>query len=961
MVRKLSLAVSLALGVASFDAAALGLGDIQIKSALYQSFNADIELLAVKKGAIDSVKVALASQETFEKAGVQRSFMLTKLRFTPERLPDGSSVIRVTSREPIREPFLNFLIEVNWPEGRMIREYTVLLDPPRDESRASPGGIATARTLGGPIIGASEEPIITPLARGEGETGVGAPPPPGGYGPVRAKETLWSIAKRFKYPEAEMDQMVMAILRANPHAFIDGHVNNMRKGVMLQIPSVDEVLTLNPMQARNQYRGQLASWSGAGPVATGQVARGKPAAKSAPAQAAGTRAGGGAKPSGELKIGAGGQTAAASGQVQRLEQELAVAQEAAESARRENDELRARLDALEAQIRDMQQLLALKDEQITQIQEQQAASSGAATQQPAAKPEPKPAPAQQPEPKPQPKPAEQPKPAQQPEPKPEPKPAQQPEPKPQPKPAQQPEPKPEPKPAQQPAPKPEPKPAQQPEPKPQPKPAQQPEPKPEPKPQPKKPEEPKQEDDMVSSVIDTVMDNIIYVAGGLGILLIGGGAAWFIRRRKSGEDGSSEPESILMSDASHGDSEMATEENPLSGLTTEETSFLDSLSSTGNFSEETDLDDGDETSFLSDFVPSDIEALQEETGEVDPLAEADVYIAYGRFKQAEELVRQAMDKDPSKQDYRFKLFEVLHAAKDNNGFSKLLAESSAMGLEKSSPEEWKRVMEMEQELTSGGGGPSDESDDLSDLDGLGDLSETEDLSRGDDSDDEDLDLDFSELGLDGDTEPSAGEAEPLTGEGEDDDDFDGLDLTGLMGDDAAAASESREPPAAGDDANDEESDELDFDLDFSEETTVTSDKGGSGSGESDEFSLDLDLDGGGDGGIPDLGSDIGDLPGEDDGLEVTGINKKDDEEGEFDFDLNTGLGEETDAPKSGGGASSAAASDVDPEEVATKLDLARAYIDMGDEEGAKDILGEVVNEGTDEQKAEAQGLLGQIG
>jgi pilus assembly protein FimV len=178
-----------------------------------------------------------------------------------------------------------------------------------------------------------------------------------------------------------------------------------------------------------------------------------------------------------------------------------------------------------------------------------------------------------------------------------------------------------------------------------------------------------------------------------------------------------------------------------------------------------------------------------------------------------------------------------------------------------------------------------------------------------------------------------------------------------MEDDASAATKKPEPAA--DDAGD---DELDFDLDFSEETTVTSDKSDSDSEQSEEFSLDLDL-GGGDDDIPDLGSDIGDQPGEEEGLEITGLNKKDDEEDELDFDLSTGLGDEVET--TGGGSSSdgggGAASDVDPEEVATKLDLARAYIDMGDEEGAKDILGEVVNEGTDEQKAEAQGLLGQIG
>ncbi len=130
MVRKLSLAIALAIGIVPFGANALGLGDIHLKSALNQHFSGDINLLSVTADEIPDIKVRLASQDAFQRAGIDRPFLLTKLRFKPVAMDDGSFAVKVSSLEPIREPFLNFLIEVNWPKGKLVREYTVLLDPP---------------------------------------------------------------------------------------------------------------------------------------------------------------------------------------------------------------------------------------------------------------------------------------------------------------------------------------------------------------------------------------------------------------------------------------------------------------------------------------------------------------------------------------------------------------------------------------------------------------------------------------------------------------------------------------------------------------------------------------------------------------------------------------------------------------------------------------------------------------
>ena len=146
MVRKLALAVSLALGTLSVPVHALGLGELSSKSALNQNFNGDISLLSVSPEELDGVRVKLADAEAFKRAGVDRPFYLSLLKFEPTLSKKGNSVIRVSSDFPIREPFMNFLIEVNWPKGRLMREYTVLLDPPTTTKRRPPKVAPVAKT-----------------------------------------------------------------------------------------------------------------------------------------------------------------------------------------------------------------------------------------------------------------------------------------------------------------------------------------------------------------------------------------------------------------------------------------------------------------------------------------------------------------------------------------------------------------------------------------------------------------------------------------------------------------------------------------------------------------------------------------------------------------------------------------------------------------------------------------------
>lgn len=127
--RKLATAAAVSLALASGGAFGLGLGEIEMQSALNQPMSAEIALISVQPGELDGMIVQLASPEAYTRAGIERSSTLLDLRFSVDE-SSGSPVIRVESTRPVVEPFLNFLLEVDWPQGRVVREYTVLLDPP---------------------------------------------------------------------------------------------------------------------------------------------------------------------------------------------------------------------------------------------------------------------------------------------------------------------------------------------------------------------------------------------------------------------------------------------------------------------------------------------------------------------------------------------------------------------------------------------------------------------------------------------------------------------------------------------------------------------------------------------------------------------------------------------------------------------------------------------------------------
>ncbi|RLJ16109.1 hypothetical protein DJ031_17705 [bacterium endosymbiont of Escarpia laminata] len=917
MIRKLSLAVAIATALSPLGAYALGLGEIHTQSSLNQYFKADIDLISVKSDEVQDVRVELASQAAFARAGVERPFMLSGLTFKPMLRSDGKVVIVVSSRDPVREPFLNFLIEVNWPKGRLIREYTVLLDPPLTVKR-KPAPIVRTAPASTPTPVQSRRTVTSRQQAAVSRSDGGARE----YGPVKNNDNLWVIARSMRRNGETTEQLMMALLEHNPKAFIRNNVNGLKVGKILRLPEGTDPSALPPGEARSEFLAQTRAWRdnrGRGKTATTDQSP----AKSAPVPADDRLKLVSAKPEADKAVDREGK-AEQNEDIQRLEKQILLVRESNESTRQESEELRGRIKGLEAQLADIQRLLTLKSDQLAQLQStqllesqapavmveeevlpvsdepvieeadiesaieeamQQSADSAAAAEPiQEAKPEPvvteKPAPVVAPPVTPT-------------------------------------------RVAEETAPKPIVK---------------------------KKPKE--------RGLLDALTGNttLMGIVGAVGVLLLS--LLWLImRRRKEAE--AEFAESILVTP----DGEPAAEAAQVEA---------------GSINELTD-----ETSFLSDFSPSDIDALQDETGEVDPLSEADVYIAYGRYQQAEELVKQAIEKAPERAELKHKLLEIHYSAKDTSAFAALAGALSAAGIATTNPDVWSKISAMGRELDpenslfgsatdamptadSFASGMDDELDDL----GLNLDSELHDssldlsspasaASESVDMDDLDNDLDsldLSELSDLDDMEPSALDSE--------------LSIDLEMADDAA---NQTKPGTTDSELLDIDLASLGLDSGLLEDATPS---------EGLDDSLQLDTSPDTDSVLADL--DLGDLA-DDTGSATSSIIGIDDSESLDDLDLESlereleSLSEDLDAKESEGSDLldsdsedlGEADEDIAPhsltfdeemelgaeDEVNTKLDLARAYVEMGDEEGARSILEEVATEGNDEQQEEATQLL----
>lgn len=344
----------------------LGLGDITLRSALDQPLAAEIRLRGVGDLNPSQILVGLGSAGDFERAGVERVYLLSDIQFEVQLDGEGNGVVRLSSDRPIREPYLDFVVEVRWPTGRVLREYTVLLDlPTYTGAPAEAVTPARAQARGGAGTGITAGADDGGLAIGSGEH------------TVASGETLWSIANRARPDGVSTQQMMVAIQRANPEAFINGNMNLMRAGARLRMPQGSDLVALSQTEARSAVA-QQASVAGAD---------GAPAApETSPAEAPAPQgegylalAGDTAEKPGVEAAGGVGETGGSAG----ADADLSAVQENLSAAERANAELKARVAALETQVKDYEKLAELKSDTLTEAQ-QSAAEQDAATQAPPA-------------------------------------------------------------------------------------------------------------------------------------------------------------------------------------------------------------------------------------------------------------------------------------------------------------------------------------------------------------------------------------------------------------------------------------------------------------------------------------------------------------------------------------------------------------------------------------------------
>ncbi len=857
MFRKLSVALAVSAALSSTGALALGLGEISTNSALNENFNADIELVSVNLDEVEGIKASLASAADFARKGMDRPFLLSKLRFNTVVLDDGRVVIQITTKGSVREPFLNFLVEVNWPKGRLVREFTVLLDPPvtldREPPLIMPVVSAPAETEGipeprvGQYAAVGERYIPTPVGGEPPETTAEK------YGPVPKGMTLWRIAKKMDVAGASIQQVIEALFRSNPSAFIDNDVNKLRAGVMLRLPAWETAISQSPQQARADSRTKTQS-------------------RKEPQDAQADR----------MRIATVPTEAAAGTDIERVKTDLMLVRETGETTRQETEELRSRIHELEAQLTDIRQLLKLKSDQLAALQavpvepgEEMAsvtpetevkARSGAVEESEPLLP----------------KEAVAPEPAE---------------------PVVETSAEPEPAAVVEPAPQAEPKPQ----------PLQLPA-KAVPPPTEVAPALPASEPGLMDRLLsDTTLLGIVAAVALVLLSLV-----WLLIRRRRETEGQFDETALLAP------SESTTVQLEKGSEVTES------------------LDQEEATSFISDFSPSDIDALQEETGEVDPAAEADVYIAYGRYQQAESLISQSIEKAPDRLDLKLKLLEIYFTTRNVASYTALAEQLESAGAPKKDPQLWERVLSMGRELAPDHelfGTPEPGKTPKAPVAAIGG-GEEEKLATDSEA--------LAGLDLDLDTELSELKDEPPPGYGE------GAVL---------------EPPqmadpevAAGGDAK--RAVERAVGLDTEEENS--------------EFAIDLsDLDSLEDIDLSDLGMDSEALGTGQAGQPAIAVPESADKlnereptnavvaesaavADELEFELSQfNLDEPTTGELDGGEPLSEMTEPVagGGQDSETKLDLARVYLEMGDTEGASEFLEEVLQEGSEEQKTAAKALL----
>jgi pilus assembly protein FimV len=409
---------------ASFGASALGLGQIEVKSKIGQPLVAEIPIITSDPSELEQLQAGLASPETFSRIGLRPPIgIIADLQFTQALDARGNPIIRVTSTQPVGEPLLTFLVEVDWGQGRLVREYSALVDTPRTVSAPLQPDIS-APTVEAPAIierpvepsetiatEAPPEPEPAPTETPTGEaapqetqaiapqqqvtmapTPVSRPALDGSDYEVRGGDTLSAIAARVGSP-GTLDQTMIALLRANPDAFIGGNINRLKAGAVLRTPGDNAMTELDAQQASAIVHSQIQEWRASRRAAPQPVDADVASASTSATnnkQVSTSKSAGPRVADARLEIvppGASDATKAGTqsgistgGEGAMLQQELTTTKETLAAREAETQELKSRVAELEKLQQQQQQLIAMKDSELAAAQQRLAASQKQQTQ-----------------------------------------------------------------------------------------------------------------------------------------------------------------------------------------------------------------------------------------------------------------------------------------------------------------------------------------------------------------------------------------------------------------------------------------------------------------------------------------------------------------------------------------------------------------------------------------------------
>ena len=829
----------------------LGVGELKLHSALNQKLNAEITLSLGPGEHLEDIKVALATPDQFDKLGITWNYFISKIQFKPIVKSNGKVVINVTSDKILQEPILDFLLEVSWPNGEIFKEYTVLVDPPvvyqQTVIDTPPVSVVKPKktTRRAAPARVQENDFSSLAVKGE-------------YGPTNRNDTLWNVAKKVnRHNDISIEQMMLALYKANSSAFYKNNINALMAGKTLKIPQKTEIIKVSKKQAHDQFYRQMAVWEG----------------KAAPEPESVTIV--------ELDAAAEIQEASdvnakltlESPSEEVISQSAALAAEAAETEQLvfENVQLQERLANLEKQFAIMQEMMAIKDQQLAAMQNSQLAPDsqanvnsnqnnrvitdeieeqinlGAVIGEPKAVVEF----------------AEKP---------------------------------------QQEANKPEAAAAG------------------------KNPPTTQMNETSPQAAAEDFGINYYYLGSALLTLL---GFGWLFGRKRQAKEEINE--SGLFATAS--DIPVTDSEDKISVPVSDKKTTYD----TGEVGE---------SSFLSEFTTGNFDVFETDQAEVDPISETDVYLAYGRNQQAEELMRHAIADNPEKDEYKLKLLEIFYVSENEGGFNDYASKLITAG-KKTDINFWSKVSAMGSELIPDS--PLFSAD-------VGESTFEASNVADDDYLNASTNLTHDDVGSVTEAMPPSLLVEednnPVEAELATDSDQDELLVEDSADTDNPIESAVQIKPIEPDNSDIDDIESIDFDLSLFE-TVGTSDTA--------ESNLIDDLE------TFDFNSDESDFLNksvvdeqQDKREEAVAVKLSENNDFDFYFDFDEVVAPaDTEAIKDDSASEVSDISDRDGFE--TKIDLAKAYIDMGDQAAAKEIVQEVLAQGSDTQKLEAQAIIDKLG